>query len=623
MRLYANSCATFIEDCQTNQISEKLKTNFEDYFGYPPSPGEKKSWQNSLRALAMVLVRAGLTEQGVLLEYQLPMTSKRADCIICGYDQGGKPAVVVVELKQWEMCKATEGVNEVLTFVGGAEREVLHPSEQSRRYAEYLSDTHEECNSENAPIEVHACSYLHNYFEFSPDPLQSDKFSDLLIRAPLFTGDHVEQFSAFLKERIGHHDGLEVLARIEQSSYRPSKKLMEHVVSVIGNVPQYLLLDEQQVAFDAVLTAAKSMVHKRKKQILLIKGGPGTGKSVLAVNLVAALLSNNFATHYVTGSKAFTETLRKIIGARGSDLFTYSNNYMQAAIDSVDVLVTDEAHRIRDVSSNHFTPRDKRSDLKQIEELINAARVCVFLIDDDQIVRPGEIGSASYIREYAAKLDCELVEFELDAQFRCNGSDSFVKWISRTIGINETGPEHWRLKEEFDFRIFDSPESLEVAIKDCVAAGHSGRVMAGFCWPWSDPKSDGTLVNDVTIGSFSRPWNAKPEAGRLASGIPKSSLWAYQETGINQIGCVYTAQGFEFDYAGVIVGEDLRYDSVQGNWIADKAKSEDKTVRRSKDDFLRFVKNTYRVLLSRGMKGCYVHFVDADTAAYFRSKIEP
>lgn len=620
MRVYAAHCRNFIEHCERNQITEKMKAGYEISYGCKPGESEIQSWRNSLRALALVLSRAGLTDQGILLEYKLPLTSKRVDCILCGYNTEGMPSAIIVELKQWETCKEASGPNEVISFVGGRERELLHPSEQARRYAQYLEDSHEAFYQDQPPIQARACSYLHNYLAVRADPLTSDKFSDLLAKAPLFTSDDVDLFVAFLRRHVGSGDGLEVLGPIEQSRYRPSKKLMQHVANVINNRPEYLLLDEQQVAFDSVFSSLRAGVHNRTKQVVIIKGGPGTGKSVIAINLAASLLKNDYSAHYVTGSKAFTETLRKVIGPRGSDLFTYSNNYMQALPDAVDVLVTDEAHRIRDVSSNRFTPTARKSGLKQVEELIRACRVSVFLIDDDQIVRPGEIGSAAYIRSYAERLGCNVKEYVLDGQFRCNGSENFVSWLTTSLAIDSSGPSMLP-RSDFDFQIFSSPASLDQAIRDKAGAGYSARLMAGYCWPWSEPNSNGTLVEDVVIGGYARPWNAKPDAGRLAPGIPKSNLWASQIGGLDQIGCVYTAQGFEFDYAGVIFGEDLRFDTEVGSWIADKKKSFDTTVKRSGDNLEQFLKNTYRVLLSRGMKGCYVYFVDKATEDYFRNRM--
>jgi DUF2075 family protein len=242
------------------------------------------------------------------------------------------------------------------------------------------------------------------------------------------------------------------------------------------------------------------------------------------------------------------------------------------------------------------------------------------LIDDAQVVRPGEIGSAEYIRAQAQELGCAIQEYELSAQFRCNGSDRFVSWVSASLGLGSVSAED-SLGSEFDFRIFRSPAELDLAIREKALSGHSARMMAGYCWPWSDPNDDGTLPNDVVVGDFARPWNAKPDAGRLAKGIPKSNFWAYQSGGIDQVGCVYTAQGFEFDYAGVIFGNDLRYDSATGVWLADKTKNYDGTVKRSGAALVRLLQNTYRVLLSRGIKGCYVCFLDVETEEHFKSRL--
>lgn len=362
--------------------------------------------------------------------------------------------------------------------------------------------------------------------------------------------------------------------------------------------------------------------HNRRKNIIIIKGGPGTGKSVIAINLMADLLLNGYNAHYATGSKAFTETLRSKIGQRGVPQFKYFNSFTNAEPNSVDVLICDEAHRIRESSNNRFTKKDKRSNLKQIDELINASKVAVFFIDDDQVVRPNEVGSVSHIKKYARKLNCNVLEYELEIQFRCGGSEDFINWLDNTLNINRTANIIWSKDEAFEFGICDSPEDLERAIAQKAEEGFSARMTAGFCWKWSNPMPDGTLVDDVIIDDFQRPWNAKSDARRLAPDIPKSDLWATDPNGINQIGCIYTAQGFEFDYVGVIFGKDLIYDFDNQVWVGDKQFSADTIVKRSGDQFTDLVKNTYRVLLSRGLKGCYVHFLDKDTERFVKSRIE-
>lgn len=621
MRLYEGTSKQFIEDAIQDQIGEKLKGEFFEHFRYYPSPSEVNSWRNSLKAISQVFQHANLTDQGVILEYQLPLTSNRLDCLICGRDSAANDNAVIIELKQWDRCEEAVGDNEVLAWVGGR-REVLHPSVQVGRYKLYLEDTHSAFYEGTNPVILTACTYLHNYSYHSDDVIFSGKFLQALEAWPLFTADDMKKFEDYLVPKLRLGNGTEVLRRISESKYRPSKKLMEHVASVIRGKREYVLLDEQQVVYDMVLSLARAGFHDHQKAVIIVRGGPGTGKSVIAINLMADLLDQGYNAHYATGSRAFTETLRRVIGPRGAAQFKYFNSYSDAEDNAVDVLVADEAHRLRKTSHSRFPSKNKRPDVAQIEELIRAAKVAVFFIDDAQAVRPGEIGSVQYIKEYAQKANCRIFEYELEAQFRCNGSDAFVNWVNNTLGIKRTANAIWDQHEEFDLRIFDTPRDLESAIREKVQGGHTGRVTAGFCWEWSNPNPDGTLKNDVVIDDYRRPWNARPEARRLAPGIPKSNLWAHDPNGIDQIGCVYTAQGFEFDYVGVIFGNDLVYNFDKQTWRGQPENSADTVVGRSKDRFLELVKNTYRVLLSRGMKGCYVCFLDKDTERFFKSRIE-
>ena len=622
MRLYAGMSRDFIQDSVHNQIAGKLTDAFFRHFRFRPPPAEINSWRNSLRAVSQVFAAGGLDDHGVILEYQLPLTSKRLDCLICGRDDDSLDHAVIIELKQWEHCTAALGEGLITTWVGGAEREMLHPSAQVRQYQLYLQDNHTAFYEGPSPIGVNSCAYLHNYYQEDSDIVFSPPFQDLLAECPTFAADHVPALTTFLTDRLRRGGGLSVLKRIEESRYRPSKKLMDLVGNVIKGKKEYVLLDEQLVVYQKVLAYARGGFRHRRKVVLIVNGGPGTGKSVIAINLMADLLLAGHNAQYATGSRAFTGTLRKIIGTRGAIQFKFFNGYADAQPNEVDVLLCDEAHRIRATSDSRFTPRTKRSDGAQIDELLHAAKVVVFLIDDKQVVRPNEIGSSDYIRERAEASNCEISEYQLEAQFRCGGSDGFVNWISNTLGIERTANVLWEGDKNFAFRIFDGPESLERAIRDKAGEGFSARVVAGFCWPWSLPRSDGTLVDEVVIGGYRRPWNPKPEAKRLAKGIPGANLWAFDPNGIYQVGCVYTAQGFEFDYAGVIFGPDLIYNFDIQEWEGHPENSSDRTVKRSKGQFLDLAKNTYRVLLSRDLKGCYVHFMDKDTERFFRSRME-
>jgi DUF2075 family protein len=621
MRLYSGTTSSLIEDSAYNRIATKLKDAFFNEFRYHPSGAEVNSWNNSLRAVSQVFQAGGLLDHGVLLELQLPLTSKRLDCLVTGYNGKKAPNAVIIELKQWGGCRGASGKNEVATFVGGNVRDVLHPAVQVGQYMMYLTDCHTAFQGKDA-ITAHACSYLHNYNPVKDDPLFSAQFGEQLSRFPVFTADHVRELSTFLDERIHGADSGAIAAAVEQSKYCPSKKLLDHIAKLIKGKPEYVLLDEQLVVYDKVVEAANKGLKGKTKVAIIVRGGPGTGKSVIAMNLLGDLSGMGLNAHYVTGSRAFTTTIREIVGTRGAAQVRYFNSYMGADVNVIDVMIADEAHRLRETSNNRFTPKVKQSKLPQTQELLKASRTSVFFIDDNQVVRPGEIGSTDYIKAEAEKHHCDVCEFELEAQFRCAGSDAFVNWVNNTLGIQGTANVIWNQADEFDFKILPTPQALEEAIRDKLSKNSTARLTAGFCWPGSNPTSDGTLVNDVVIDDYSRPWNAKSDSGSLAPGIPKESLWAYDTGGVDQIGCVYTAQGFEFDYVGVIFGLDLVYLPEAADWKGDKTKSHDTVVKRSGDRFTQMVKNTYRVLLTRGMKGCYVHFMDKNTENLFRSRME-
>jgi len=616
MRLYSGSSIQFLDDTIHNEIGDKLKESFFQYFRYYPSPNEVQSWRNSLRAVSQVFDYSGLNDNGVILEYQLPQTSKRLDCMITGRDQSGSDRAVIIELKQWEKCDVSDGENEVSTWVGKAHREVLHPSVQVGQYKMYLQDLHPAFDGKNS-IKLDAVSYLHNYTPVKNDELLATKFTEKIKNNPIFCADGVDPFSDYLKDKLSAGGGLPILERVEKTEYKVSKKLMDHVSKTIKEKSEYVLLDEQLIVYDKVFSLVKQGLKKDKKSVVIISGGPGTGKSVIAINLMADLLRAGYDTNYATGSKAFTETLRKKIGARGAVQFKYFNSYMNSKKDILDVLIADEAHRIRETSNNRFTKKEMRSDTPQIEELIKASIIGVFFIDDNQNVRPNETGSAEFIKDTAIKM-----EYELEAQFRCSGSDAFVNWINNTFGIKRTANVIWDQKEEFDFQIVNSPQELYAKIKQkSDEKKSSARLVAGFCWPWSNPKADGTLVNDVKIGDFEMPWEGK-DGFKLAPGIPPASLWPNDPNGVNQIGSIYTIQGFEFDYVGVIIGPDLVYNFENQTWIALREKSADAVVKRSGEKLVDLLKNTYRVLLTRGMKGCYVYFADKETEKFFKSRIE-
>jgi uncharacterized protein len=623
MQLYAGSIQDFVSDTLQNQIATKLDTAFFDYYGHHPSDAEIRSWRSSLRAVKDVFEYSGFKDHGIMLEYQLPLTSKRLDCMICGRDKEGRDNSVIIELKQWETSQTSQVSEHVITWIGGANRDVLHPSVQVGQYKLYLEDNHT-AFFEKDPVLLHACSYVHNYVATKQDALFSAQYATYLRSYPVYCEKDVNALSGFLRQKLERGNGMPILQRIQDSKYGPSKRLLDEVVKVVKENKRYILLDDQLLAFDRVMNMVKYGEHKTKKSVVIVNGGPGTGKSVVAINLLAELSRLGKNAQYATGSKAFTESLRKSLGGSARSQVKYFNSYSKADKNSIDVLVADESHRIRINSNNRFTKKEFRSTVPQIEELINVAKVPVFFIDDRQNVRPGEIGSSNYIRENAQRLGCEVDEYNLAIQFRCQGSDTFVQWINNTFGIKKTAQAIWDSKNtDFDFQIMKSPQDLYRKIKEKNdLEANSARLVAGFCWPWSEPKEDGTLVEDVVIGEFAMTWEGKEGKRSLAPSVPPASLWPYDPRSVDQIGSIYTIQGFEFDYVGVIIGKDIMYNFHTNQWEGHPENSCDSTVRRDKIKFLDMVKNTYRVLLSRALKGCYVYFVDKETEKFVRTRME-
>lgn len=620
MRLYSGLANEFIEEVVQNKIVKTLTDEFSLEFNYIPPYSEINSWRNSLRTLCLVFQDLRLSDQGIILEYQLPLSSKRLDCMICGLNSMDKDSAVIIELKQWEKCEASSTEN-VLTFIGGGVREVLHPSVQVGSYQMYLQDNHTAFYDENS-IRLRSCSFLHNYSTVKNDPIFSELYTEVLEKFPVFLQNDVNGLKKFLWEKIQNGSGVRILKRVDEGEYKPSKKLLKHVSDVIQNNKRYILLDEQLLAFDRILNQVKLFEKSNKKGVVIVNGGPGTGKSVIAINVMAELLKRGKNVQYATGSKAFTETLRKIIGTRGASQFKYFNSYMNSPENTIDVLLADESHRMRTTSNSRFTRKVNRSNLPQVEELIKVSKVPVFFIDDRQNVRAGEIGSAAYIRENAERLDCDVFEYDLQIQFRCQGSDKFVKWVEQTLSIKKTTQALWSSNNDFQFKIASSPQEMY----DCVRKHNeeepnSARMVAGFCWPWSNSNPDGSLVNDVVIDNFSMPWEGK-DGERLAKNIPPASLWPYDPNGVNQIGSIYTIQGFEFDYVGVIFGKDLIYSFESNQWEAHPENSHDRSAKQAKEKFIDMIKNAYRILLSRSMKGCYVYFVDKETEKFVKSRLE-
>lgn len=656
--LYQESQSQFIRDVERNLVSQKMR-HAAELAGIHSAENEIASWENNAPHVSRLLTQCGAKDSYVTFEFLVPFSRKRIDCMIYGKGDDNSENVIHIELKQWS--NKTVGLAEsegnftadestsrqhddvifnVEAFTGHANRIVAHPSQQVKGYQGYLSNFIEVFS--NHEVTLTGLAYCYNYTkndESKPTYLFDKKYSTLLSQFPTYAKDQFDELTNKMTILLRNGSGLSIFNKVMQSNIRPSKKLLNEVSTMIesGDISAFSLIEDQIVARNIIIDKIREMranSSRNKKNIIIVNGGPGTGKTVIALHILAELakLSNNgygLNVHYATKSKPLLEGVRAQLTPRSRMLFSNVTSFVPSSSDedSVDVLLVDEAHRIQKNANSQYTKAENRTDLSQIDTIIRAAKITVFFIDDRQAIRGVEIGSASMIREAAERWNASVEECELKSQFRCNGSDNYLNWLEQVL-YNKQVTSHFDT-EDFDLRIMDSPQKMyESLVEQNNVPGQTARLMAGFCWPWSTNVVNGDLVKDVKIGTFAMPWETHDKVDRksLLVSYPRWYEWAYKPEGINQVGCIYTSQGYEFDYAGVIIGPDLKYDPVEDKIITDKSACKDPVLRRTQREatmtFDDYVRNIYRVLMSRGMKGCYLYVCDDNLRTYLKGLIK-
>ena len=526
--------------------------------------------------------------------------------------------MIVIELKQWEQSQRTQKDGVVSTFVGGTHREVSHPSYQAWSYAALLEDFNEAV--QQGGVTLQPCAYLHNY---KPDDVIShDFYAPWIERAPVFLKGEVERnkLRDFIKRHVKYGDDAELIYKIENGRIRPSKMLADSLLGMLKGQPEFVLIDEQKVAYETAIALSRE-AKAGAKRVLIIEGGPGTGKSVVAINLLADLIiakknscyvSKNSAPRAVYESK-LTGHFRK---SRISNLFSGSGAFVGTAKDTFDTLIVDEAHRLNEKSGLYANLGEN-----QIKEIIDAAKCVIFFIDEDQRVTLKDIGAKEAITRWAQASGAEVTGLELASQFRCNGSDGYLAWLDHTLGVRPTANT---LLEPgaFDFKVCDSPTELHQLIVEKNRINNKARVVAGYCWKWPSKKQPDAFDVVIPEFGFSKRWNLTKDG----------SLWIVAPESVEEIGCIHTCQGLEVDYIGVIVGDDLVVRNGEVVCRPEKRATTDKSIfgwkRLLKEKPVEgnnqldlIIKNTYRTLMTRGMKGCYIYCTDTETADYFRSRL--
>jgi len=472
-------------------------------------------------------------------------------------------------------------------------------------------------NVQEGNIILHPCAFMHNYRKSNPEKLEENQYKEYVEDAPIFGRGEVYKLREFIKKSVKTGDNKEVLYDIDNGRIRPSKSLQDTINSMLKGNQEFVMLDEQKVVYEEILRVAKQCMTDLKKRTVVVKGGPGTGKTVVAINLLAKLTNEGMFVQYTSKNSAPREVYsKKLTGFKKSsvnNMFKGSGSYVDVDENVIDVILCDEAHRLNEKSGLFHNKGEN-----QIKEIINASLCSVFFIDESQRVTLSDIGSIGEIKKWADEEDSEILEMELLSQFRCNGSDGYLAWLDDVLEIRETA-NHDLKDIEYDIRIVDDPNEVrEIIIEKNLNSHNRARMVAGYCWEWlKDGKAD-TNVHDIKIGDFEMSWN-----------LSDSQPFALSDTSVNEVGCIHTSQGLEFDYVGVIIGDDMRYEN--GHIVTDftKRASTDQSLKGIKKLYKEnpekalseadeIIKNTYRTLMTRGMKGCYVYCTDKNLAEYLR-----
>lgn len=615
MIVYEADKKQFLHHTDHDDIEHLIHTNFKAVTGKRVNQSEVRSWRESLGYVARVLRDDDIpNEMGIAIELHIPQSSKRIDVTLTGRDADGNKNAIVIELKQWEKASATEKDGIVVTYLGKGQREVVHPSYQAWSYASLLEGFNEAVY--NGGISIKPCAYLHNYTR--DGVIDAQHYLGYTTKAPLFLKGAEEQkkLREFIKTHVKYGDKKEVLFELANGRIRPSKALADSLKGLLQSQPEFVLIDDQKETFESTLAAVRTS-GPATPRVVIIEGGPGTGKTVLAINLLVRLTSMGLLGQYVSKNAAPREVYQaKLVGTitktRFSNMFSGSGRFIDVDKNTYDFLIVDEAHRLNEKSGLYGNLGEN-----QVKELINASACTVFLIDENQRVTLSDIGTKQVIRELATEKDAAIEEYELASQFRCSGSDGYLAWLDNALGIRPTANQTLSTTE-YDFRIFDTPEALHTAI-EAKNIQNKARVVAGYCWPWrskKNPKED-----DIIIGeNYRRKWNLDKDG----------SLWIIAPESIEQVGCIHTCQGLEVDYIGVIIGPDFIVRDGQVVTCAEERDRHDKSIRgyktrlKTNPEIVKaevdlIIKNTYRTLMTRGMKGCYVYSTDKETAAYFRA----
>ena len=615
MLAYLATKAQFLEDAHI--IEDLVRDAVKQNLGLGVGPNEYASWRNSLgNGMSHILSSPDIPiDAGIAIEYQINRLKNRIDFIVSGRGADGSESIIVIELKQWTDVDYSDLPEHVNTFVGQKKRDVVHPAYQARSYASLLEMYNEYVYE--TPVRVTSCAYLHNCVE--RDVVNNSRYEEALRNTPVFVKGQKQEIVKLISDRIKSGGGLELLKKIDSSPTRPSLQLADAVSKMLQGKEAFILIDHQKTVLETLIKAAQDGLSG-KKQVVIVKGGPGTGKSVIAINALSRLMGQRLIARYVTPNAApravFEVKLKSAFkGGEIKELLSGSGAFTGIEANDFDVLIIDEANRLK-----LRTQYSKGGD-NQIREIIHASKTSIFFLDEAQKVTWKDIGEEYEIEKFAKSMNADIRHLELTSQFRCNGSDGYITWLDEILGIADESEISFA-GASYDFMVFKDPSELYKEIRTKNEVANKSRMLAGYCWDWVSKNDPGAFDIVFPEYDFRAKWNLES----------RGSAWIIDPNSVDDIGCIHTSQGLELDYVGVIIGPDFKL--VNGVLTTDpsgragtdvslhgynKEFKENPELASKKAD--QIIRNTYRTLMTRGMKGCYIYCTDREVEEYFRKHL--
>ncbi|UUU44334.1 DUF2075 domain-containing protein [Streptomyces sp. NBC_00162] len=574
-----------------------------------PGEGEMRSWRRSWPALLAALERAGLGGLRLYLEFGTPGGGRRLDALLVGTATRGGLGLVVVELKQWQRAELLDG-GRVLRSDGVV---TAHPVYQVAAYRDFF--TH--WRPEDTPrLDVRACVVLHNATAEEGAALQ---VKDPSMRdIPVLTGADLEAEPAALAGLLRCEDLTTPApgdtAAFEAIVWTPSTRLLSQVGQALRGQRTFALVGDQQDAYLRILAAVTRHAEEGGKgAVITVRGGPGSGKTALGVRLLGHLMRRHpdARPRFITPSGTLRAHLIEAAGDQAARELFLAASSMNGASRGAGIVILDEAQRL---------PHGAASTESDLASLVRQVPLVVVFLDEKQVIRPGEGITVGEIGRLAHRLGRPHHPLELEGSFRCRGSKAFTDWVEDLL---YSTPARWAGHDAYDLAVSPDPFTLQDWIEQSNTDGILARTSAGFCWPWTRTARRGALHPDIRIShthpatGLTRTWTAAWNASEtLTAGgdviAPRSQLWATHTGGHQQIGCVYTAQGIEYQHAGVIIGPDLQWDN--GRWTAHPGQSHDPRLRSlTPAQYLPYALNIYRVLLTRGTHATRIHSTHPET----------